>query len=82
MNARKFLSPEGHYSIFNCPFRDAAYAEGHRSMRINEEKTGKKISKEAWNITPKIREANQVEKNRELRESHPEVFFKSIKKLS
>lgn len=83
IKARDFLSPERHYSIFNCPVRDAVYADSYEeACGINEEKTGKRISKQAWNITPKIREANQVEKNRELRESHPEVFFKSIEKSS
>jgi len=77
--ARKFLSPERHYSIFNCPVREAVYAETYEeACEINERKTGKRISKQAWNIVPKIREADAEAGKRELKESHPEVFFKSI----
>jgi len=28
--ARKFLSPERHYSVFNCPTRKAVYAETYQ----------------------------------------------------
>ena len=77
--ARDFLAPERHYSIFNCPVRDAVYADNYEeACEINEEKTGKRISKQAWNIVPKIREADKEARKRKLRESHPEVFFKAI----
>jgi predicted RNase H-like nuclease len=79
VEARDFLAPERHYSIFNCPVRDAVYAESYEeACEINEEKTGKRISKQAWNIVPKIREADREARKRKLRESHPEVFFKAI----
>lgn len=81
VGARKFLAPERHYSIFNCPVRDAVYADSYEeACKINEEKTGKRISKQSWNIVPKIREANEYSGSLELKESHPEVFFKSLKK--
>mgnify|MGYP001069796286 CR=1 FL=1 len=81
--ARDFLTPERHYSIFNCPVRDAVYADSYEeACEINEEKTGKRISKQAWNIVPKIREADREARKRKLRESHPEVFFKAIKEES
>ncbi len=77
--ARDFLAPERHYSIFNCPVRDAVYAESYEeACDINEGKTGKRISKQAWNIVPKIREADKEAQKRELKEAHPEVFFKSL----
>lgn len=77
--ARDFLAPERHYSIFNCPVRDAVYANSYeKACDINEEKIGKRISKQAWNIVPKIREADKEAQKRKLRESHPEVFFKAI----
>ena len=77
--AREFLSPERHYSIFNCPVREAVYAETYEeACEVNERKTGKRISKQAWNIVPKIKEADREASKRELKESHPEVFFKSI----
>ena len=81
--ARKFLSPERHYSVFNCPVRDAVYAESYEeACNINEEKTGKRISKQAWNIVPKIRESDKEARLRDLTEGHPEVFFKSLNKSS
>ena len=81
--ARDFLAPERHYSIFNCPVRDAVYADSYEeACDINEEKTGKRISKQAWNIVPKIREADKEAQKRELKEAHPEVFFKSLDKES
>lgn len=77
--AREFLAPERHYSIFNCPVREAVYEENYEeACNINEEKTGKRISKQAWNIVPKIREVDEEAREGNLRESHPEVFFKSI----
>jgi predicted RNase H-like nuclease len=81
--ARDFLAPERHYSIFNCPVRDAVYADSYQdACDINEEETGKRISKQAWNIVPKIREADKQAQKRELREAHPEVFFKAIEEKS
>jgi predicted RNase H-like nuclease len=81
--ARDFLAPERHYSIFNCPVRDAVYADSYQdACDINEEETGKRISKQAWNIVPKIREADKQAQKRELREAHPEVFFKAIEEES
>ena len=45
--ARDFLAPERHYSIFNCPVRDSVYADNYEeACDINEEKTGKRISKQ------------------------------------
>ena len=81
--ARDFLAPERHYSIFNCPVRDAVYAESYEeACDINEEESGKRISKQAWNIVPKIREADKEAQKSKLREAHPEVFFKSLDEKS
>lgn len=81
--ARDFLAPERHYSVFNCPVKDAVYAENYsKACKINEEKTGKRISRQAWNITPKIREADREAEKRDLVEAHPEVFFKTLDKNS
>lgn len=82
--ARKLLSPQRHCSVFNCPTREAVYAETYdQACNINEAKTGKKISKQSWNITPKIREADkQAQKGKNLKEGHPEVFFKTLNKNS
>ncbi|OKY78706.1 MAG: putative nuclease, RNAse H fold [Candidatus Methanohalarchaeum thermophilum] len=80
--ARKILSPYRHYSIFNTPIRKAVYAEDYeQACRIQEEKTGKRISKQTWNIVPKIREVDQfLSQNKliKLHESHPEIIFKQL----
>ena len=81
--AREFLSPERHYSIFNCPIRDAVYADNYEeACDINEEKTCKRISKQVWNIVPKIKEADKYRGETDLMESHPEIFFKSLEPKS
>jgi Uncharacterized conserved protein len=81
--ARKFLSPERHYSVFNSPVEDAVHSETYQeACDTNEDRTGKKISKQAWNIVPKIKEAEEEAKNRCIREGHPEVFFKSLEAKS
>lgn len=81
--ARSFLSPERHYSVFNCPVREAVYAETYeQACDINESRTGKRISRQAWNIVPKIREADETAQKHKINEAHPEVFFKSIRKES
>ncbi len=83
VKARDFLAPERHYSIFNCPVRDAVYTDNYEeACNINEEKTGKRISKQAWNIVPKIIEADRKALEGDIRESHPEVFFKVLEEKS
>ena len=72
-------------SIFSVPCRAAIYADSYQeACEVNERKTGKKISKQIWNIAPKIREVDRCLRVRpELRryvfESHPEVCFSVIK---
>ncbi len=81
--AIKYLSPERHYSVFNCPVREAVYAETYeQACEINESRTGKRISRQAWNIVPKVREADETAQKHKINEAHPEVFFKSIRKES
>ena len=46
-------------SLFSVPCRDAIYAGSYEeACELNEKKTGKKISKQVWNIGPKIREVD------------------------
>ncbi len=68
-------------SVFPAPCREAVYASSYQeACEINHKKTGKKITIEAWNITPKIREVdiflrNNLKARRHTRESHPEICF-------
>jgi predicted RNase H-like nuclease len=47
-------------SVFQCPVRDAVFAPDYtEARRISIDKTGKSMSIQAWNICPKIREADR-----------------------
>ncbi|MCJ7429311.1 MAG: DUF429 domain-containing protein [Candidatus Nanohaloarchaeota archaeon QJJ-5] len=77
--ARTTLAPERHYSVFSCPVRPAVYAGSYKqACDINEQRTGNRISKQAWNICPKIKEADKYDGKMNLIESHPEVLFHSV----
>lgn len=76
-SARQFLAPQRHHSIFKAPVRPAVYAQSYeRAADIQEQRTGKRISKQSYYICPSIREADQYEGPLTLIESHPEVLFK------
>jgi predicted RNase H-like nuclease len=68
-------------SVFSVPTRAAVYAADHRAAcDANFERTGKKISIQAWCITPKIRELDHLlqhdpDARQIVGESHPEVVF-------
>ncbi len=82
--ARKMLAKNRKPSIFNPPAKKAYYAGSYReACAINKEVTGKKISKQTWNLIPKIKEVNKlISKHPEavkiLKESHPEVCFMAL----
>ncbi|MEJ2248332.1 MAG: DUF429 domain-containing protein [Candidatus Lokiarchaeota archaeon] len=82
--ARKYLTGLRSSSIFPVPCRNAIYAKNYQEANlINRNLTGKGISKQSWNITPKIKEVdmllttNKNAKNK-LIESHPEVCFTAL----
>ena len=68
-------------SVFNPPVRQALYCDSYtKACDVNEHITGKRMSKQSWNITSKIREVDQwLTKQSDLRnnifESHPEWCF-------
>lgn len=78
--ARKILGVR-HASIFPPPVRQVFRAKDYReASRVQSEVSGKKLSKQSWNIVPKIRAVDGVLRRRPalqqvLRESHPEVCF-------
>ena len=79
MEARKVLKPKRFNSVFITPTREAVFANSYEEACENNYRlTGKKISKQAWNICNKIKEVDDFKiknPNVRLRESHPEVFF-------
>lgn len=75
-------------SIFPVPCREAVYAESYeKACKINLELAGKSISKQAWNIVPKIREVDSyLIENEILRENvkevAPEICFQEFSSSS
>lgn len=81
---RERLGPNYRASVFNPPIRPALHAPtyGEASM-ISYEATDKKISIQAWNITPNIKLVDELlQKHEEYREkvfeSHPELLFQIL----
>ncbi len=84
--ARRLLSPHRHSSVFSTPVRDAVYAPDYTTAcGINAQQTARKITRQTWNICPKIREVDtwlRQHPNTQSRiyESHPEVAFYALNK--
>jgi predicted RNase H-like nuclease len=83
--ARKFLGHPRSSSIFSPPCREVFEARDYKeALAINKKILGKGLSKQAWNIIPKIKEVDEFiikipEVVKFLKESHPEVAFKGLK---
>lgn len=81
--ARKLLGKK-HSSIFSPPCMEAIHEKSYQqASAVNESIVGKKISKQSWNIVPKIREINAFlhlnpiwRKN--ILEAHPELAFQTL----
>jgi len=67
-------------SIFPVPCREAVYAETYeKACEVNKLLTGKLISKQAWNIVPKIRDVDRfLVKNKSYREKSGRWDRKSV----
>lgn len=86
LEARKLLKTR-ESSIFPVPCREAVYAENYnKACEINERLTGKRISKQAWNILPKIRDVdnflieNEIFRDK-IKEVSPELCFQKLSDL-
>lgn len=79
--ARRLLSPHRASSVFNAPLRAILDIDEYQEANATSKRlSGKGLSKQTFNITPKIREVDQLmarsEKARTMiREAHPEVCF-------
>lgn len=68
-------------SLFLVPSRDAVYAESYeKSCEKNLSKQNVKLSKQSWNICPKIKELDKLLRSKpelkgSLLEAHPEIAF-------
>ncbi len=81
---RKKLGGEYSSSVFSPPIRAALHAPSYVEANMQSyEYTEKKMSLQAWNITPKIKEVDRfLKENPERREnvfeSHPELLFMNL----
>ncbi|MHA7871285.1 MAG: DUF429 domain-containing protein, partial [Hyphococcus sp.] len=80
--ARQVLKPHRHNSVFSAPRRPmlsfATYAEANAWGKAQGAAAGGGLSKQAWMITPKIREIDAAispADQKRLGEGHPEVAF-------
>ena len=79
--ARAILGAPRSSSVFPVPCRPSLTARGYReASRINERHTGRRLSKQSWNIARKIREVDDLLRSyprarKIVREVHPEVLF-------
>jgi predicted RNase H-like nuclease len=82
--ARRRLGRPRASSVFPVPCRAAVYAADYETAcRVNREVLGSAISRQAWNILPKVREvdgliARAPEAKRRLHEAHPELCFHAL----
>ncbi|MGC6454965.1 MAG: DUF429 domain-containing protein [Coraliomargaritaceae bacterium] len=73
--ARKKISPHG-ARVFSAPPREALPAKDYReACALAREATDKALSKQTFNLLPKIREVTLFAKDARLREGHPELAF-------
>ncbi len=81
--ARKLLGKK-HSSIFNPPCMEALHEKSYQlASETNFRILGKKLSKQSWNITPKIREVNAFLHlnplwRDKMLEAHPELSFQQL----
>ncbi len=77
--ARKLLRPPRASSVFPAPCRATLRATTYEeACRINFEASGRKISRQTFNILDKIRAVDRVmtpSRQKHVRECHPEVVF-------
>jgi len=68
-------------SVFPVPCRTAVYATDYaQACEVNQARYGKRISRQSWNICPKIREVDRFllshpDSVHTIGESHPELAF-------
>lgn len=82
--ARQYLGAGRASSIFPPPCRPALAARSYdEASAVNARVTGKKLSKQSWNIMKKIREADELMARHpaardRLHEAHPELCFLAL----
>ena len=86
--ARKALGMPRAASVFPVPSRAAVYTGSYtNASQLNHRSLGKKLSKQTWNISAKIRQVDELLQSQrslraKLRECHPEVCFWALNNKS
>lgn len=81
---REELGSQYHASVFNPPVRPALYAPTYAEACVQSYSlTDKKVSLQAWNISGRIKQVDQLLQEQEkfrqkVYESHPELLFKVL----
>ena len=70
-------------TVFNCPCRQAVYAQPEEASRENKEVLGKRMSYQSVSLIPKIRQVDMLLRQHPelaslLVESHPELVFAKL----
>ena len=84
IEARRLLPPPRRSSVFPVPCREAVHATDYRTAcDLNERRLGKRLTKQTWNICPKIAEVDDFLRGHKtarhrLREAHPELCFQGL----
>lgn len=82
--ARQLLGRGRASSVFAAPARSTLTAASYpQALELNRQATGRGLSKQAWNIVPKIREIDTLLRGHRalqgvLRECHPELCFRAL----
>ena len=83
VEARKLLGKRGS-SIFPAPSREAIDQPDYEpACMVNQKVLGKKLSMQTWNISPKIKQVDNLLDKEQLaqhiiRETHPEICFRAL----
>ena len=78
--AREKIRPHG-ARVFSAPPREALHAKDYaEACALARLATDKALSKQTFNILPKIRELDAVAHDSRLREAHPELVFARFNK--
>jgi predicted RNase H-like nuclease len=82
--ARQLLGRGRAASVFSAPARRTLAATSYpHALELNRQASGRGLSKQAWNIVPKIRAIDVLLRDnpalqRVLRECHPELCFRAL----
>lgn len=80
-DGRRLLRPKRSSSVFPAPARQTLQAGSYeQAQQLNRSSIGRGLSKQSWNILPKIRQIDELLLSNPsllgvLRECHPEVCF-------